>query len=195
MLRTVYGLIIAFLAVSTPASADTLKVMDAGSLRAAVTDLLHRFPVGADTVETPEFGASGLMRQKIENGAAVDVFASADMEQPHQLAAGHPERFVILCARNSLCALAPAWVSIKLISWISCSTRRCELRPRHRVPIHWEHTAGRYLRARMRLNRARARRWKQRQKNWSAAERKRHLSCLEREPSKEYSSPTRRTSC
>jgi molybdate transport system substrate-binding protein len=106
MLRTVYGLMIALLAVSTPASADTLKVMGAGSLRAAVTDLLQRFPVGADTVETPEFGASGLMRQKIENGAAVDVFASADMEQPHQLAAGHPERLVILFARNSLCALS-----------------------------------------------------------------------------------------
>jgi molybdate transport system substrate-binding protein len=106
MLRTVYGLIIAFLAVSTPASADTLKVMGAGSLRAAVTDLLHRFPVGADTVATPEFGASGLMRQKIENGAAVDVFASADMEQPRQLAAGHPERLVVLFARNSLCVLA-----------------------------------------------------------------------------------------
>jgi hypothetical protein len=49
---------------------------------------------------------SGLMRQKIENGAAVDVFASADMEQPRQLAAGHPERMVILFARNSLCAVA-----------------------------------------------------------------------------------------
>jgi ABC-type molybdate transport system substrate-binding protein len=50
MRRTVYGLIIAFLTLSTPASADTLKVMGAGSLRAAITDLLHRFPAGADTV-------------------------------------------------------------------------------------------------------------------------------------------------
>jgi len=105
MRRTVYGLIIAFLTLSTPASADTLKVTGAGSLRAAITDLLHRFPAGADTVETPEFGSSGLMRQKIENGAAVDVFASADMEQPRRLATGHPERLVIHFARNSLCAL------------------------------------------------------------------------------------------
>jgi molybdate transport system substrate-binding protein len=80
--------------------------MAAGSLRAAVTDLLHQFPVGSDTVASPEFGASGLMRQKIENGASVDVFASADMEQPHQLAMGRPERLVILFARNSLCALS-----------------------------------------------------------------------------------------
>src|SRR5580698_1801533 len=46
------------------------------------------------------------MRQKIEGGAAVDVFASADMEQARKLAAGHPERLVILFARNSLCALS-----------------------------------------------------------------------------------------
>jgi molybdate transport system substrate-binding protein len=106
MRRNMLGLAIIILVFSTPLRAETLKVMGAGSLRAAMTDLLHRFPVEADTVETPEFGASGLMRKKIENGAAVDVFASADMEQPHQLAAGHPERLVILFARNSLCALA-----------------------------------------------------------------------------------------
>jgi molybdate transport system substrate-binding protein len=106
MPRNNLGLIVALLALSTPACADTLKVMAAGSLRAAMTDLLHRFPLQSDTVDSPEFGSSGLLRQKIENGAAVDVFASADMEQPRQLAAGHPERLVILFARNSLCALA-----------------------------------------------------------------------------------------
>ena len=106
MLRNVFGLIVALLALSAPVRADTLKVMAAGSLRAAVTDLLHRFPLQSDTVDLPEFGASGLMRQKIESGAAVDVFASADMEQPRLLAAGHPERIEILFARKSLCALA-----------------------------------------------------------------------------------------
>jgi molybdenum ABC transporter molybdate-binding protein len=106
MPRNMIGLLAIVLILSTPARADTLKVMAAGSLRAAVTDLLHRFPIQSDTVEPPEFGASGLIRQKIENGAAVDVFASADMEQPRQLATGHPERLVILFARNSLCALS-----------------------------------------------------------------------------------------
>ena len=106
MLRNMLGLMVIVLGLSTPACADALKVMAAGSLRAAVTDLLHRFPLQSDTVDPPEFGPSGLMRQKIENGAAVDVFASADMEQPRRLAAGHPERMVILFARNSLCALA-----------------------------------------------------------------------------------------
>jgi molybdate transport system substrate-binding protein len=106
MLRYVFCLVVALVTLSTSARADTLKVMGAGSLRAALTDLLHRFPLQSDTVDTPEFGSSGLIRQKIENGAAVDVFASADMEQPRLLAAGHPERMVIHFARNSLCALA-----------------------------------------------------------------------------------------
>jgi molybdate transport system substrate-binding protein len=106
MARNVVGLIVALLAISTPACAETLKVMAAGSLREAVTDLLHRFPLQSDTVDPSEFGASGLLRQTIESGAPVDVFASADMEQPRQLAVGHPERLVIHFARNSLCALA-----------------------------------------------------------------------------------------
>jgi molybdate transport system substrate-binding protein len=105
MPRKLTALLATALALATPARADTLKVMSAGSLRAAMTDLLQHFPKQSDEVDTPEFGASGLMRQKIEGGAHVDVFASADLEQPHKLAAGHPERLVILFARNTLCAL------------------------------------------------------------------------------------------
>jgi molybdate transport system substrate-binding protein len=100
------GWAIAAAALWAPVRADTLKVMGAGSLRAAMTDLLQHFPKQSDEVDTPEFGASGLMRQKIEGGEHADVFASADLEQPHKLAAGHPERLVILFARNTLCALA-----------------------------------------------------------------------------------------
>ncbi len=111
-LATFLGLIIANSAFSSPACADTLKVMAAGSLRAAMTDLLQHFPRQSDEVDTPEFGSSGLMRQKIEGGAPVDVFASADMEQPHKLAADHPERLVILFARNSLCALGRPGVGL-----------------------------------------------------------------------------------
>jgi molybdate transport system substrate-binding protein len=90
MPRKLTALLATALALATPTRADTLKVMSAGSLRAAMTDLLQHFPKQSDEVDTPEFGASGLMRQKIEGGAHVDVFASADLEQPHKLAAGHP---------------------------------------------------------------------------------------------------------
>jgi molybdate transport system substrate-binding protein len=105
MLRNILGSIAVVLTLLAPTRADTLKIMAAGSLRPAITELLRSFPLQSDAVDPPEFGPSGLLRQKIESGAAVDVFASADMAQPRRLAEGHPERPVILFARNSLCAL------------------------------------------------------------------------------------------
>jgi ABC-type molybdate transport system substrate-binding protein len=88
------------------ASAESLHVAGAGSLTAAFTDLLRGFPAAPDTVAPPEFGPSGLMRQKIEAGAEIDLFASADMEQARRLAVGHPERIVVHFTRNRLCALS-----------------------------------------------------------------------------------------
>ena len=63
-------------------------------------------PAGPDTVAPPKFNSSGLLRQEIEAGAAFDMLASADMEQPRRLQVGHPERLVINFARNRLCAIA-----------------------------------------------------------------------------------------
>jgi ABC-type molybdate transport system substrate-binding protein len=93
-------------------TADTLHVAGAGSLATAFTDLLRRFPAGPDTIATPEFGPSGLMREKIEAGAEVDLFASADMAQAERLAAGHPARFVVNFTRNRLCAIARSAVGL-----------------------------------------------------------------------------------
>jgi molybdate transport system substrate-binding protein len=96
----------ALLALATPAAADTLHIIGAGSLTDAFTDLAGRFPARADTVAKPVFGPSGLMRQSIEQGAPADLLASADMEQARRLAASHPERTVVLFTRNRLCAIA-----------------------------------------------------------------------------------------
>jgi molybdate transport system substrate-binding protein len=95
-----------FLAFTVPASADALRIIGAGSLAGAFTELVRLFPAAADTVAAPEFGPSGLMREKIESGVEADLFASADLDQAHRLAIGHPERPVILFTRNRLCALA-----------------------------------------------------------------------------------------
>ena len=78
----------------------------AGSLTDAFSDLLRRFPAGPDSVAPPEFGPSGLLREKIETGAQADILASADMDHARQLALGHPERTVINFTRNRLCVLA-----------------------------------------------------------------------------------------
>src|SRR5215471_3096942 len=100
------GCFIALVLLASPALAETLHVVGAGSLTDAFTDLIRRFPAGADTIAMPEFGPSGLMREKIELGMNADLFASADMEQARRLAIGHPERSVIHFTRNRLCAIA-----------------------------------------------------------------------------------------
>src|SRR5215470_10103244 len=65
------GCLITLILLAPPAMADTLRVMGAGSLSEAFTDLLRRFPAGVDTIAVPEFGPSGLMREKIETGLDV----------------------------------------------------------------------------------------------------------------------------
>jgi len=104
--------LVALSLLAPPARADTLKVVGAGSLTAAFSDLLRHFPAGPDSVATPEFGASGLMREKIEAGLDADLFASADMGQARRLAVGHADRPVILFTRNRLCAVAKAAVGL-----------------------------------------------------------------------------------
>ena len=104
--------LVALSLLASPARADTLKVVGAGSLTAAFSDLLRHFPAGPDSVAAPEFGSSGLMREKIEAGLDADLFASADMEQARRLAVGHPDRPVILFTRNRLCAVARAAVGL-----------------------------------------------------------------------------------
>jgi molybdate transport system substrate-binding protein len=108
-LASCFGLL---LMLTSPAPAETLHVMAAGSLAGAFADLIRAFPAAPDTVAAPEFGPSGLVREKIESGADVDLFASADMEQARRLAIGHPERTVVHFTRNRLCAVARKGVGL-----------------------------------------------------------------------------------
>jgi molybdate transport system substrate-binding protein len=83
--------------------ADGLRIYAAGSLSGAFGDMVKQFPAPPDAVAAPFFGPSGLLREKIEAGDAVDILASADMAQPRRLAhAGQP---VIMFSRNRLCVL------------------------------------------------------------------------------------------
>src|SRR5258707_7345368 len=112
MRHRIAGCFIALALLASPALAETLQVVGAGSLTDAFTDLIRRFPAGADTIAMPQFGPSGLMREKIESGMNVDLFASADMDQARRLAVGHPERSVIHFTRNRLCAIARTAVGL-----------------------------------------------------------------------------------
>ncbi|HEX3574482.1 MAG TPA: substrate-binding domain-containing protein [Rhodopila sp.] len=93
--------------------ADSLRIYAAGSLGAAFKDMISAFPAAPGAVAAPVFGASGLLREKIEQGAPADILASADMTQPRRLAEGHPGRTVILFTRNRICALARENLGLK----------------------------------------------------------------------------------
>jgi molybdate transport system substrate-binding protein len=100
--------LIAFAANTPCASAREVRLFAAGSLKSAMTDLSQAFvAVHPQSTFAMEFGASGLLRARIEKGEAADVFASADTNHPAALAAaGRTTGPVLIFARNELCALA-----------------------------------------------------------------------------------------
>ena len=90
-----------------PAQADELlRIYAAGSLAGAMTELLAASGIPAEQQAAPVFGPSGVLRGRIEAGAAADILASADMEQPRRLAQERPGRPVVMFTRNAMCALA-----------------------------------------------------------------------------------------
>ena len=98
-------LAIALLVSTTAAAQEPVRVLAAGSLRAAMTDLAQAFTaVGGPTVTTT-FGASGLLRERIEKGEGADVFASADVGNAVTLARANRAAAPVVFARNRLCAL------------------------------------------------------------------------------------------
>lgn len=58
-------------------AADELRIYAAGSLTAAFTEMVKAFPAPPGSIAPPLFGASGMLRDKIEHGAPADLLASA----------------------------------------------------------------------------------------------------------------------
>ncbi len=57
------------------------------------------------------YGASGLLRERIEKGEPADVFASADVGNPQALARAGRAAAPVVFARNRLCALVAPGVA------------------------------------------------------------------------------------
>ena len=101
---------------STPSAgmgaATNVTVYAAGSLREAFTEIAREHEVRTGQKAALTFGASGLLRERIESGEPAMVFASADTEHPQRLARagdwGAPQVFT----RNALCALAAPGVPV-----------------------------------------------------------------------------------
>ena len=94
-----------------PAAAD-LVLHAAGSLKDALGEVAGAFARAHGGAVKTEFGPSGLLRQRIETGATVDVFASANMGHPAALMKAGKGGPVVLFARNRLCAIAQPGVAI-----------------------------------------------------------------------------------
>lgn len=90
-------------------AAETLNLYAAGSLKAALSDVVSAFESrnhGKVRVDST-FAASGLLRERIEKEKAAHVFASADLGHPRKLIdGGLAGSTLFVFARNQLCALA-----------------------------------------------------------------------------------------
>jgi len=94
------------------AAADSLTLYAAGSLKAALGDVVALYEKTYQTDVATKFGPSGLLRKTIEKGEKPDVFASANMAHPEKLAGAGWGSPVVLFARNKLCALAQPNVAV-----------------------------------------------------------------------------------
>ncbi|MDO9166691.1 MAG: molybdate ABC transporter substrate-binding protein [Rhodoferax sp.] len=86
-------------------AAPAVQVYAAGSLREALTVIAsdHEARTGQKIALT--FGASGLLRERIEKGEAAQVFASADTDHPQRLANRAGWQAPTVFVRNAMCAL------------------------------------------------------------------------------------------
>lgn len=91
-------------------SAVPMQVYAAGSLREAFTAIAADYEARTGQKVVLSFGASGLLRERIEKGEGAQVFASADTDHPQRLAARGGWQAPQVFTRNSLCALTAAHV-------------------------------------------------------------------------------------
>ena len=94
------------LVVPMSVSADLVTLYAAGSLKAALGEVVVAYKNTHPTKITTKFGPSGLLRKAIEQGENPDLFASANMDHPEKLASSGWGGPVVLFARNRLCGLA-----------------------------------------------------------------------------------------
>jgi ABC-type molybdate transport system substrate-binding protein len=85
---------------------EPVRLYAAGSLRVALTEVGEASSKASGVKVAYTFGASGLLRERIDKGETAEVFASANMEHPAMLASAGKAAASVLFARNRMCALA-----------------------------------------------------------------------------------------
>ena len=89
-----------------PAHGEEIVLYVAGSLKAVLTAITAEYTRKTGVAVRTAFGPSGLMREKIEAGDKVDLFASADMGHVLKLRKDGRAAEAVMFTRNQLCAFA-----------------------------------------------------------------------------------------
>jgi molybdate transport system substrate-binding protein len=94
--------------VSSSASASEIRVMAAGSLKDAFTAIFADYAKLHGSSFSPVWGPSGVLRERLQNGEAFDVFASAALPHAQALTDAGVSGPSVLFTRNALCIVTDA---------------------------------------------------------------------------------------
>ncbi len=86
--------------------ADDLVLYGAGSLRKSMGEITRTFGAAHGLTVKTDFAYSGKMRERIEAGEKVDIFASADIGHPEKLVKEGRAETMAMFAKNTICLLS-----------------------------------------------------------------------------------------
>lgn len=98
--------------------AGEVSMYAAGSLTDAMTELSAAYTRVSGVPVGLTFGASGLLRERIEKGEPAQVFASADLGHPRRLVAEGKAESVVHFTANQLCAIAEPSIGLTTANFL-----------------------------------------------------------------------------
>ncbi|HWT99085.1 MAG TPA: substrate-binding domain-containing protein [Terriglobales bacterium] len=106
------------LAAAPAARASDVVLYGAGSLHDALSAIAAAYTAKTGIAVQTAFGPSGLMREKVEAGDKVDLFASADMGHALKLQQDGKAAAVMMFTRNKLCVFAKPEIGLTAANFV-----------------------------------------------------------------------------
>jgi molybdate transport system substrate-binding protein len=91
--------------VVSAAGPTPLQIYAAGSISGALTALAKQYAASGGQPVEVSGGPAGVLLERIEHGANVDVYISANMAHPQRLSDAGKSTAPVILARNSLCVM------------------------------------------------------------------------------------------
>jgi molybdate transport system substrate-binding protein len=117
-IRTLLAAVLCLFAMIKTPKAEQLHVLAAGSLREVLGEIGNQYRKATGVEISVDFGPSGILRQRIEQGERADLFASADIGHPLKLLAEGRATRVAMFTRNRLCAIGMPKVGLTRANFI-----------------------------------------------------------------------------